>query len=180
MTGPTTAATEKILSLLNNHNRKALFFCVGNNVSKHPGLVKEILDQGHSIGNHTYNHQIITKVDSERFIQEIDSVSNLLENSFNYQIKYFRPPHGRFNFSTQKSLKKKNLKNIMWSLLTYDYKNNLNIVKFAVKNYLRKDSIVVMHESLKSKNIILDSILFVLEEAEKSGFEIGEPSECLR
>ena len=55
-------------------------------------------------------------------------------------------------------MKKHNLKNIMWSLLTYDYKNDLSFVKFATQKYLNKDSIIVLHDSNKSKNIIVDSI----------------------
>ncbi len=63
----------------------------------------------------------------------------------------------------------------MWSLLTYDYKNDLNLVKFAVKNYLRKDSIIVLHDSLKSKDIILDSIKFIAEEVNNKNYEFGKP-----
>jgi len=72
------------------------------------------------------------------------------------------------------------MKNVMWSLLTYDYKNDLSIVKYSVKKYLRKNSIIVLHDSLKSKDIICDSIKFIAEEAAQKGFEFGEPEECLK
>jgi hypothetical protein len=68
----------------------------------------------------------------------------------------------------------------MWSLLTYDYKNDINLVKLVASKYMRRNSIIVLHDSLKSKDIIVDSINFIAEQAEKNGFEIGEPAECLK
>ena len=77
-------------------------------------------------------------------------------------------------------MKEMKLKNVMWSLLTYDFRNDLNVVKFAVNNYLEKNSIVVLHDSLKSKDIIAESIDYIVEESSRRGFQIGAPSECLR
>ena len=68
----------------------------------------------------------------------------------------------------------------MWSLLTYDFSGDIKEVKSTVEKYLRRDSIVVLHDSLKSVNIIQDSINIILETADKNGYEIGEPEECLR
>ncbi len=178
--GPTTTATEKILTFLDQKKIKAIFFCVGNNIKKNQSLCNEIINAGHTVGNHTFNHQIITKINSSEAKEEISLFNTLLEEKHNYKVKYFRPPHGRFNFSTRKITDELNLQNIMWSLLTYDYKNDLNVVKFAVDNYLNKNSIVVMHDSIKSEKIIIDSIKYLLGKAEEKGFEIGEPQECLK
>ena len=68
----------------------------------------------------------------------------------------------------------------MWSLLTYDFKGDLRRVKFVVEKYLRKDSIVVLHDSIKSVKIIQDSIKIILDTANRKGYEIGEPEECLK
>jgi hypothetical protein len=67
----------------------------------------------------------------------------------------------------------------MWSLLTYDYKNDLAFVKFATQKYLNKDSIIVLHDSNKSKNIIVDSISLISDEAGKRNYQFGDPEECL-
>ena len=67
----------------------------------------------------------------------------------------------------------------MWSLLTYDYKNDLSIVKFAVEKYLNQNSIIVLHDNNKSKNIISDSISFIIDEARKRNYQFGETEECL-
>lgn len=178
--GPIPQTTESILKLLNNYNIKAMFFCVGNNISKYPELARNILENGHSIGNHTYNHQIPTKLSSKKLVEEISMFNCLMHDNFNYNVEYFRPPHGRFDLKTLAVIKEHKLKNVMWSLLTYDYKNNINIVKFAVNNFLTNSSIVVLHDSIKSSGIILDSIKMIVHEAYKKGFEFGAPEECLR
>ncbi len=178
--GPLEKNTQFILDELKKINAKALFFCVGENINKYPEVAKEIFNQGHTIGNHTYNHKRITKLGKSEITEQIDLVTEILKEKLDYNNLFFRPPYGRFNISLSGILQEKNLKNIMWSLLTYDYKNRLDIVKFGVRKYLRNDSIIVLHDSLKSKDIIIDSIRYITDEVLKKGFVFGEPEECLK
>jgi peptidoglycan/xylan/chitin deacetylase (PgdA/CDA1 family) len=177
--GPNPGTTEIILKNLSDCNIKALFFCVGDNVQKYPDLVERIKDEGHSFGNHTYNHKILKLISSEEKDHQILSVNSLFEEKFNIKLKYFRPPHGKFQLSTSALLRKHNLKNVMWSLLTYDYKNDLSIIKFAVEKYLKHNSIIVLHDSNKSKNVITDSISIIADEVRKRNYQFGEADECL-
>ncbi len=177
--GPNPGTTEVILKKLNDEKIKALFFCVGNNVQKYPELVNQIKAEGHSFGNHTFDHKILNQISIEEKVQQIFSVNNLFQEKFNIKLKYFRPPHGKFQLSTDRLLKKFELKNVMWSLLTYDYKNDLSIVKFAVEKYLKQNSIIVLHDSNKSKEIISDSISFIADEVRKNNYQFGEANECL-
>lgn len=178
--GPNPGTTELILNELNNQNLKAAFFCVGNNISLNRQLAKDILTNGHLMANHTYNHKVITKLSESDAKKEIEMFNGIAGDIPGFIPLYFRPPHGRFNLKTGNLIKESKLKNVMWSLLTYDYKNDPQIVKNAVKKYLRKNSIVVLHDSLKSKSIITDSIKIIVEEAYIKGFEFGEPEECLK
>lgn len=178
--GPIPETTPQILNELDKLKVRAAFFCVGNNIEKNLTLAKEILSRGHMICNHTYNHKIITQLKYDVAVNEIKSFINLTQDKLDYTPTYFRPPHGKFNLSTSSILKKLNQAPVMWSLLTYDYKNDSSLVKLAVSKYLRNNSIVVLHDSLKSKDIILDSINVTVEQAAKNGFKIGEPAECLR
>jgi peptidoglycan-N-acetylglucosamine deacetylase len=177
--GPNPGTTEIILKKLSVEKTKALFFCVGDNANKYPGLVKDILSEGHSVGNHTFNHKILNNISNEEKDFQIDSVNKIFLENFGIKLKYFRPSHGKFQLSTSALLKKHNLKNVMWSLLTYDYKNDLSIVKFAVEKYLKQNSIIVLHDNNKSKNIISDSISFIIDEARKRNYQFGETEECL-
>lgn len=177
--GPNPDTTEIILKKLSEEKIKALFFCVGENVQKFPELIQQIKNEGHSFGNHTFNHKILNKISDEEKDYQISSVNKIFNDQFDINLKYFRPSHGRFQLSTSLLMKKHNLKNIMWSLLTYDYKNDISIVKFAVEKYLKPNSIIVLHDSNKSKNISSDSISFIADEVEKRNYQFGEAEECL-
>jgi peptidoglycan/xylan/chitin deacetylase (PgdA/CDA1 family) len=178
--GPNPATTEIILSTLSELKIKTIFFCVGNNVNRYNSLASEILNDGHSIGNHTYNHSLIVKVNYEDAVSEIIKMNQVVADSLGYRINYFRPPHGKFRLNTSRMMKQLSLKNVMWSLLTYDFKNNLSLVKNSVKKYLNEDSIIVLHDSNKSKDIIRDSILYIADEVQQCGFKFGVPEECLK
>jgi len=178
--GPSAEATDTILKTLDENKLKAVFFCVGNNIRLFPELTKSILNEGHIIGNHTFNHKKLTTISYTESINEINSFTVLLKEKYNYDVNYFRPPHGKFKFKTSSLIRKCGLKNVMWSLLPYDFKNEIKRVKLAVDKYLKNNSVVVLHDSRKSMNIIKDSINIVLDTAAKNGFEIGEPAECLK
>ncbi|MFA6598929.1 MAG: polysaccharide deacetylase family protein [Ignavibacteriaceae bacterium] len=177
--GPNPATTEKILETLNEENIQALFFCVGNNVSRYPQLTKAIAEEKHLIGNHTFDHKKITKLSEEELAKEIISTNQTIEELSGVLPKYFRPPHGRFTFRLANTLKKYNMRNVMWTLLPYDYKNDIKVVKFALKNYLVKNAIVVLHDSDKSAPIICDTIKYLVDEVRSNNFKFGTPEECL-
>lgn len=178
--GPNPNTTVVILKKLKEYKCKAIFFCVGENIERYPELTRKIIDEGHVIGNHSHSHKDILGTNRIIIENEIKQCSDSINKIVGNLPNYFRPPRGRFNFRTQNQISKHDMKNVMWTLLTYDYKNDLNIVKFAVQKYLSKDSIIVLHDSNKSKNIIAQAIDFIFKEAKRKGFEIGEPLECLK
>jgi peptidoglycan-N-acetylglucosamine deacetylase len=178
--GPNPGITEKILVTLNQLKIKTLFFCVGENIKRYSKLVNKILDEGHTIGNHTFYHKVLIKLGREEALEEINSVNDLMKNDFDYELKYFRPPYGRVNFKTKKLINETGMKCIMWNLLTYDYKNDIKRVKFSVDNFLQNNSIIVLHDNNKSSDFIVDSIKYIADSAAKNGFEFGAPDECLK
>jgi len=115
----------------------------------------------------------------EELAREIISTNQTIEELSGVLPKYFRPPHGRFTFRLADTLKKYYMKNVMWTLLPYDYKNDVKVVKLALKNYLAKNSIVVLHDSDKSAPIICDTLKYLADEARNKNFQFGIPEECL-
>ncbi len=178
--GPDPDSTPVILEQLNKYSLKALFFCVGENLQRYPDLAQQIIESGHVIGSHTFSHKNIRKLllhEVKNELEEFNKVYNDLIGTFP---KYFRPPYGRFTINLRSLLKSYGMQNVMWSLLTYDYKNELNILKFAVTNYLSPDSIIVLHDSKKSLETITDALDFIYREVVERKYEFGDPAECLR
>ncbi len=177
--GPVTGITDKILKKLNEHSIKAMFFCVGNNVEKNPSLAKEIISEGHAIGNHTFNHIKLNRLNETEVIEEIKQCTEIIQNKLNYNTKYFRPPHGKLRMNLSKKLTELKLKNVMWSLLTYDFENDFCKVKKGIENYLKSNSIIILHDNIKSEKIINESIDYIVETVHDKNFKIGTPEECL-
>ena len=177
--GPTEDSTIRILNILKANEIKAVFFCVGNNILKYPDLTSKILEDGHTIANHTMNHRLLTEMKKEESIDEIIPFNENLIEKFNYKVKYFRPPHGKFNFRTNKLLNELELKCVMWNLLTYDFQNDFEKVKYSVDNFLSKNSILVFHDNKRCTDIIEQSLNYTIDKALKLGFEFGEPQDCL-
>jgi len=178
--GPTETATPKILQILKKNNIKAAFFCVGENVIKYPDLVRQMINEGHLIGNHTMKHKLLGKIIPAEALQEIKSFNILLKEKFNYDVNYLRPPHGRFNLRTNRLLKKLDIKCVMWNLLSHDYENNFETVKYGIDRFLSSSSIIVFHDSAKSESIIEDSIQYTINKAAGKKFHFGDPEECLK
>lgn len=178
--GPTEDATLRILKVLNANHLKAMFFCVGNNIKNRQALAGEILSEGHTIATHTMNHKLLTKMNRKELISDITAFKDLMNEKFNYDIKFFRPPYGIFNLRTNSVLNELNIKCVMWNLLTYDYENNIKKVKFAVDNYLKENSILVFHDSIKCSYIIEEALNHTIEQVNNRGMEFGEPEECLK
>ena len=176
--GPVPGLTEIILKKLDEYKIKGLFFCVGNNIRKYPSLAQEIIKEGHIIGNHTYNHFNLTSPDFNPVV-EIDGFNRLVRDKLGIEVRYFRPPHGRFNLYTNKTLREREMVNVMWSLLTYDFKGDISKVKMSVSWCMKENSIVVLHDNLKSEKILSESIDYIAREAAGKGFLFGEPEECL-
>ncbi len=178
--GPNPKSTEKILNLFSKLKIKALFFCVGKNVERYSEWTKNILNEGHIIGNHTFNHKILTRLNKIDSLEEINSFNSLMIEKYECKVKYFRPPFGMVNFKTKKLMNETGMKCVMWNLLTYDYKKDIKKVKLIVYNYLQINSIIVLHDSSKTEDIIEDSIKYIVDAASKNGFDFGVPEECLK
>lgn len=163
--GPTPDITVKILDILSSYHAKATFFCLGKNVELFPDLYTQIIQAGHSTGNHTQNHLNGWKTRNSRYF---DDINNAAEN---INSKLFRPPYGKIRGSQIFHLKK-DYKIIMWEILSGDYSNQIAPEK-CTHNVITKalpGSIVVFHDSLKAKNNMLYSLPRVLNHFSKNGY----------
>jgi len=166
--GPVPEVTPKVLDILDLYGWKATFFCVGENVMKHPDLYQEILRRGHRVGNHSFNH-------IRGFAYPlVEYVANVRKASAYIDSKLFRPPHGRIKFSQINALKH-DYQIVMWDVITYDYDRNKSPESIfnIIKRHLRKGSIVVFHDSIKAERNVLTVLPKALEYWKEQNYQYG-------
>ena len=144
--GPIPETTEWILETLDKFDAKATFFCVGENVQKHPDLYEKILQAGHLTGNHTFNHLNGWTTDVNTYVENVAKAAKLIKSDL------FRPPRGMIRVTqAQEVLKNYNI--VMWNVLSVDYDQNISpeqCLKNVTSN-AQEGSIVVFHDSIKAK-----------------------------
>lgn len=164
--GPIPEVTPWVLDLLRKYNIKATFFCVGDNVCKHPEVFKMLVSAGHSVGNHTFNHLQGFKVKSDEYVENVELADAYIRSNL------FRPPHGHLRIRQGTRLSKK-FRFVMWDVITRDYNRKLSgeYVLNVVKRYVRNGSIIVFHDSIKAeknmKYALPRAIEFLLSEGYK-------------
>ena len=161
--GPIPEATPFILKTLADFNIKATFFMVGDNVRKHPELFKQVVEAGHRIGNHTFNHYGGFKHTVRGYMANAEKADLLLHTNL------FRPPHGAMRLPQYYWLGRK-YRIVMWDLVTRDYSKWMTAADVVnnVKHYVRNGSIITFHDSLESieklKTALTESIKWLKEQ----------------
>ncbi|MEO1653985.1 MAG: polysaccharide deacetylase family protein, partial [Bacteroidota bacterium] len=126
--GPIPEVTEFVLETLESFGAKATFFCVGDNIQKHPAIFQRLVEEGHQVGNHTFNHLNGVKHSDETYLQNVlkcqvsleKALTRLAVNPSVKTLPLFRPPYGRLR-SSQAGQLKKSYEIILWDVLTYDF-----------------------------------------------------------
>ncbi|MCD8167145.1 MAG: polysaccharide deacetylase family protein [Bacteroides sp.] len=164
--GPVLGITPWVLDLLDNYGIKATFFLVGDNVRKHPEEFRMILERGHRVGNHTYNHIRGFEYKAAEYLANADKANELIRSDL------FRPPHGYMGMKQYYALRDK-YKVAMWDLVTRDYSKHLNgpQVFSKLKKYVRNGSIITFHDSLKAENNLKYALPRSIEYLLEQGYE---------
>ncbi|MCX2474735.1 polysaccharide deacetylase family protein [Pedobacter sp. MC2016-05] len=183
--GPIPNVTDFVLKTLKAFNAKATFFCIGDNILKHPEVYARVINEGHAIGNHTFNHLKGWKTDNETYIENILKCQELTQTNL------FRPPYGRIKKSQIRSLQfrarswefkasnhsklpteNSKLQIIMWDVLSGDFDINLSPEKCFqnVIKHTENGSIVVFHDSLKAFDRLEFTLPRVLKYFSDKGF----------
>lgn len=163
--GPHPTITSKVIDLLRRYDAKATFFCVGRNVEANKDIFNMILKEGHSVGNHTYNHDRGWRTATKDYIESVERANEHINSNL------FRPPHGRIKYSQIRALQQK-YKIITWTVISYDWDKSItsddcfnNIIRNADSG-----SIIVFHDSEKAINNMLPALEKVLEYYKSKGF----------
>lgn len=162
--------TEKILDALKKHQAPATFFVVGHYLESAPELVKRMVEEGHTVGNHTYHHPDMTAIsDIESFKKEVDDVANLFEEITGQEmVKYYRPPQGKYSTKNLEMAKELGYNTFFWSLAYVDWNVDNQPTKDEAFDKLltriHPGAIVLLHSTSKTNGEILDELLTKWEE----------------
>lgn len=164
--GPIPESTPFILETLARYDVHATFFMVGDNVRKYPHLYQQIVDAGHRVGNHTFNHWGGFKHSVSGYCDNVEQAAQLIDSHL------FRPPHGWMRLSQYVWLSRK-YRVVMWDLVTRDYSKWMTGegVLNNVKRYARNGSIITFHDSLKSIDKLHIALPRAIEWLKDQGYE---------
>ncbi|HFS68230.1 MAG TPA: polysaccharide deacetylase family protein [Flavobacteriia bacterium] len=164
--GPIPVVTEFILDILQKHQVKATFFCVGENIKKYPTIYNRIVNEGHQTGNHTYNHLNGWKTKTDKYIANVEKCRSVQESLL------FRPPYGKITKKQATILIEKGYKIIMWRLLSGDFDINNDPKKCYqnITNNIKSGDIIVFHDNIKSQEKILQILEKTITTLKNKGY----------
>ncbi|MFJ7736503.1 polysaccharide deacetylase family protein [Lysinibacillus sp. NPDC097287] len=173
--GPDAKVTPQILAVLKKYEAKATFFMVGRNVLKNQSIVQQMYEDGHEIGNHTWNHPKLTKLSNDSVKQEVDYTSNAIYKAIGQNPTVFRPPYGATSNQVRSVI---SMPTILWSVDTLDWKHrNADKLLSYVKASAKDGSIILMHDIHQSTANGLENVILYLQ---KQGYELVTVSEILQ
>jgi peptidoglycan/xylan/chitin deacetylase (PgdA/CDA1 family) len=182
--GPIPNVTDFVLNTLKSFEAKATFFCIGDNITKHPEVFANVKNAGHAIGNHTFNHLKGWKTNDETYMANFLQCQQLTHSNL------FRPPYGRIKKSQIKKLRtvysaqftnlnpqttNTDLQIIMWDVISYDFDARLSPEK-CYQNVIRNTkngSIIVFHDSLKAFDRLQYALPKTLKYLSEKGYQFG-------
>lgn len=172
--GPNPACTGNLLDGLKERGVNATFFVLGSNVKKYPKLMKRISEEGHLIGNHTYNHVELNKVSDEKARAEIEKTNKAVYKATGTYPEYMRPPYGACTKEFEDSL---DMILVRWTIDPLDWKTkNTDEIVNKVVTEAEENAIILLHDCYDTS---VDAAFRIIDELEKKGYEFVTVDELL-
>lgn len=173
--------TPKLLEVLKENNVKATFFITAHYLNTEPELVKQMIDEGHIVGNHTVNHKSMPDLEIKQIQKEVMDLHTAIYQKFGYEMKYLRPPKGEFSERTLEYCNTLGYKTVMWSLAYDDWDENKQgreeYGKKKVLDNIHPGAIILLHGNSKDNSNILDTCIKQIKEM---GYEFKSLDEFQR
>lgn len=166
--GPIPELTLWVLNELRKHNAKATFFCIGKNIEENPEIFNNLMEEGHTLGNHTNNHLNARNTADSVYMENVDKA----QKWFDGVSVLFRPPYGKLDSKKAGLLTKKGYKIVMWDVLSGDFDQTITKEK-CLENVLKNTengSIVIFHDSIKAEKNLRYCLPKVLAHFSEKGY----------
>ena len=179
--GPHPRITPQILEILDEYGIKATFFVIGVNSKNYPNQLKQIVDGGHEIGNHTYSHKILKSMSKEEIEKEILDTEIQVEKITNITPNLLRPPCGIYDETLIEIAQEKDLKVVLWTVDSHDWSHRTvaNIVQNVTKNASNGD-ILLFHDYVSGEYNTPNALRKIIPLLIKQGYEFVTVSELLQ
>lgn len=164
--GPNPGFTPRVLKLLKAHGAKATFFCIGQHVENHPDILKQILAEGHSVGNHTYSHsKFFGFFNSKKVMTELQTTKSIVKKITGLEMRLYRPAFGVTNPQIEKAIKSLELQSIGWSVRSLDTTSRPEkMVLDRITSKVSKGDIILLHDTSEKTIAVLERLLVFLRE----------------
>ena len=163
--GPTPSITNQTLDILKEHKIKATFFCLGSQVEKHPEIFQRIINEGHTVGNHSYSHLKGWTTNNKIYLEDVHRGESLIDSNL------FRPPYGKIKRSQINSLSPQ-IKIILWDVLPGDFssKNDVEKIVSNTLNSVESGSIIVLHDNDKCGTKMLQALPIIIDKLQEKKY----------
>lgn len=171
--GPIPEVTPWVLDQLAAFQAKASFFCIGDNISKHPDIFQRIIAEGHAVGNHTHNHLNAWSTTASTYLNNVQICQDLIDVHYSPQgPKLLRPPYGKITPTLTTALKNQGYRLIMWDILTADFDVNVSPAQCAENaiSKIENGSIIIFHDSKKAYPNLEYALPLTLRELHLQGY----------
>ncbi len=172
--GPHPYYTEQLLDGLKERGVHATFFVTGEHAENYPEIIKRMYEEGHLIGNHTYNHIQLTKANGEKFKEELIQTNKILEDITGEEVEFVRPPYGSWDKKFEKEL---NMFPVLWTIDPLDWcTRNVSCITDTVISKVKDNSIILMHDEYATT---VTAALQVVDELQAKGYQFVTVDEIL-
>ena len=178
--GPHPRLTPKILEILDKYKVRATFFTVGINVHYYPETFEKIVARGHEIGNHTYTHPHVSRVDKVTLRDEIERCESEIYEHSEYRTKLFRPPEGMVDTGITTLLKELDYKVILWDIDTRDWDHTpASEIADMIINRISSGDIILMHDYISYDSPTPEALEIFLPVLIERGYQFVTVSELI-
>ena len=176
--GPDANITPKVLELLRRHQITSIFFCIGNKIKDNENLLKQIADEGHLIGNHSFSHATLLDFFGTSAIkEELEKTNDLVNKSIGQKPQFFRPPYGVTTPNIAAAVAQLNMHTIGWSIRSLDTLNQSpEKIAARVNSQIKPGSILLFHDTNERVLPVLEQ---TIDFCKKNGYKIVRPDQLL-
>lgn len=172
--GPDKKYTPAILDILKQYNVKATFFVVGTQAEKHSAVLQRIVDEGHSIGNHTYSHADLTKLSTIAIAEEIEKADEIINDTLGFIPNWIRAPYGAINDNVKEYMNNDSRSFVGWNVDTRDWAGaSVEDMRKNINKNTKPNSIILMHSfGGKQINNTVELLPYIIEDLQDKGYTL--------